>query len=80
MGDRTKLFKTYQRNQTWLKKIQPAQNPQQRWSKSHGRMTPDSSFEQDQISTVSEIVLFCEGMDAPIVINGRCIVTLCNVT
>ena len=36
-------------------------------------------FEQVQISTVCKIVLFCGGIDALKVINGRCIAT-CNVT
>ena len=37
-------------------------------------------FEQVQISTVCKIVLFCGGIDAIKVVNGRCTAMLCNVT
>ena len=45
-------------------------------------MTPDlfgDYFEQVQVLTACEIVLFCGGIDALKVINEGCIATLCNV-
>ena len=45
-------------------------------------MTPDlfgDDFEQFQVLAVCEIVLFCGGIDALIVINEGSIATLCNV-
>ena len=50
-------------NKTWLKKIQPAQSPQQKQPEKG--ITPDifdDYFEQVQVSTVCKIVLFVEAL------------------